>query len=603
MVYRNQARGASDTGRTQRRHDVLTAVVLVAKSGRGWFYATVVMMSMSGLGAAAAILIGRKFVAVISDQPYSQSAVGLGIGTLLLLGLVLFAQLASTGLHRILVEKVTYAFNLRILQALSNSSIDEFERPEFHDRITRARQSATASIGIAMAVPQLVSGVISGVGLVLSVGVTKPEIIPFAILSGVPPLLAGRANSSEMYSFSFGHTPEDRERFYIESVLGSRDQSAEVRIFGLENYLVRRWRGLYDDRISDLIVLVRRFLRRSVVAAGCTSLSILVIVAAVYWMHARGDLSLVDSAALLFVTLLLASQMQRVALGIAKLSEHGQHLQDYFAIAEVHGIRAEDGRMRPSEPMRTLELSEVTFSYPSAKDPALKDVSLCLRAGEMVAIVGSNGSGKTTLAKLLCGLYRPDEGSATWNDLPLESVDTRGETAAVFQTFARYWFSAAENIGVGDIGREGRVDMDDVHRAAREVGVDDFVSRLPEGYSTPLAVELEGGVDLSIGQWQRIALARVVCGNPSLIVLDEPTSALDAEAEADLFDLLSRLRIGRTIVVISHRFSTVRSADRILVLDHGRVIEEGSHESLMAVGGRYAHLYGIQADMYKAAGH
>jgi ATP-binding cassette subfamily B protein len=285
-----------------------------------------------------------------------------------------------------------------------------------------------------------------------------------------------------------------------------------------------------------------------------------------------------------------------MASSIADLRERAQQVADVeITTAVINNVKPD----RPkADPLRCLRADAVDFRYPAAKTNALSGIDLNLEAGEMIAIVGANGSGKTTLAKLLCGLYEPTAGSITWNDRPIGELDLLGQVGAIFQTFNRYWFSAAENIAVGAIAAGETPRTDAVHQAAHDAGAHDMITELPLGYDTRLTVELDGGADLSLGQWQRIAIARVLYRDPSLVVLDEPTASLDAHAEADLFTTLERLREGRTFIVISHRFSTVSTADRILVLDNGRVIEQGTHAELMALNGHYADMYTTQASSY-----
>ena len=251
----------------------------------------------------------------------------------------------------------------------------------------------------------------------------------------------------------------------------------------------------------------------------------------------------------------------------------------------------------------TLRLENVTFNYPGVDEPALRDVSLDIGAGQVVALVGENGSGKTTLAKLLCGLYAPSAGRLLWDDadtVQFEPAGLRRSVAVLFQDFCKYLLDVSENIGVGRHERLG--DADTIRLAAEHAGADAFIRDLPQGYRTLLGPEFEGGHNLSVGQWQRMALARAFLRDAPLVILDEPTAALDARAEHELFDSMRTLFAGRTVLLISHRFSSVRSADRIYVLHKGQLVEQGTHEQLMQLNGQYADLFTLQAAAYQSNG-
>ena len=259
--------------------------------------------------------------------------------------------------------------------------------------------------------------------------------------------------------------------------------------------------------------------------------------------------------------------------------------------------------MRAAQPCSELIcrnfIDGVSFAYPTAKESALRNVSLNIHAGEIVALVGENGSGKTTLAKLLAGLYRPTSGTITWDGIDIHGMDAtelRTGIAAIFQDFVRFHLRAQDNVGLGRV--DAIDDLDTIREAARQADADAFLSTLPNGYDTVLGPEFEGGSDLSIGQWQRVALARAFFRQAQFVILDEPTAALDPRAEHDLFQRIRALLAGRTVLLISHRFSSVRNADRIYVLDNGRVTESGTHEELMRREGRYAELFQLQAAAY-----
>jgi ATP-binding cassette subfamily B protein len=247
----------------------------------------------------------------------------------------------------------------------------------------------------------------------------------------------------------------------------------------------------------------------------------------------------------------------------------------------------------------SLDLDHVRFTYPGRPEPALDGVDIHLEAGEVVALVGENGSGKTTLAKIMAGLYPPDSGTVEWNGTDVSTFDQnrlRSQIAVIFQDFVRYAFTAEENIGLGRADEP--VDIEKIRAAAREAGADDFLAALPDGYQTPLSRLFDGGHEISGGQWQRVAIARAYYRQAPLVILDEPSSALDPRSEHDLFTSLRATLQGRTALFVSHRFSTVRSADRIYVLDAGKVVEHGTHDELMARQGLYAELFSLQADAY-----
>jgi len=267
------------------------------------------------------------------------------------------------------------------------------------------------------------------------------------------------------------------------------------------------------------------------------------------------------------------------------------------------GLRHEVERARPTAAAPTtfeeLAVDRVTFTYPGAHRPALRDVSIQIHRGEVVALVGDNGSGKTTLAKLLGLLYRPDSGRILWDGTDTASKDPealRRSITVIFQDFGRYWLSARENVGIG--ATERLSDIDGIVAAARTADADAFLANLPSGYDTVLSRLFEGGRDLSVGQWQRVALARAFFRDAPLVIMDEPTAALDAAAEYRVFQSMRELCQDRGVLLISHRFSSVRGADRTYVLDKGRVVEAGNHDQLMALGGRYAEMFSLQASAY-----
>jgi ATP-binding cassette subfamily B protein len=309
----------------------------------------------------------------------------------------------------------------------------------------------------------------------------------------------------------------------------------------------------------------------------------------------------------------LSARLTTITGGVARLIESGMFLDDYrqfVALAAASGaapdadakVQARDER--PARPATRgvaagVELEHVSFTYPTGTAPAVDDVSLEIRPGEVVALVGSNGSGKTTLVKLISQLYRPDSGRILWNGADattLSPAAISSETTVLFQDYLEYHLTALDNIAFGRVERPRT--LEDAVAAAQQTGADAFLSRLPNGYDTRLGLQFHGGHELSIGQWQRLALARAFYRGGSFLILDEPTASLDPRAERDLFVQMRKLSKGRSVLLISHRFSSVRSADRIYVLDQGRIVESGTHAELIGLDGQYAELFNIQAAAY-----
>jgi ATP-binding cassette subfamily B protein len=324
------------------------------------------------------------------------------------------------------------------------------------------------------------------------------------------------------------------------------------------------------------------------------------VIGLLLFLALSGRLSLAEAGTAAGAVLLLGERLMNSVMSAAMLYEAARFLEDFTTFVDLAPtVQARRRRGAAPADFARLAVEDVSFTYPSADSPALSGVSLEVRSGEVVALVGENGSGKTTLAKLLCRLYLPHAGRIAWDGVDTASLDPdglRARIAVIFQDFLHYALSARDNIGMG--GHERLDDLDGIVGSARQAGAHEFISALSAGYETVLGPEFHGGQDLSVGQWQRIALARAFFRDAPFVILDEPTAALDARAEHALFDRIRELLEGRSVLLISHRFSSVRSADRIYVLQDGRVTEHGTHDDLMAAGGHYAELFTLQASAY-----
>lgn len=595
----------ANPGRRLRRVPVLVgrAVKLMWAADRRTMLATAALQILGGLGAAGLLLVGRHALATILGagriaEGVAQAAPGL---TALagLWALMNFITAAHSAMHRLLAERTIRFFNERILEVAGAVDLEAFESPDFYDRLQRARENGVSTpLQISLHLPALTGGAMTAVGITAALAAMQPLLVPIVLAGSIPLWVATSRNSEEMYSFSFGHTPQDRIRQHLSNLLVARENASEVRAFSLAGFLRGRWGRIYDQRLADVVAMVRRFLRRSLVASLASTAITALSLAGLIVLLVAGRMDPAAVVAAVVAIQQLGSAMQNMGRSAGMLYESALYLEDYTSFLEM--LPAQDAvPVEAPSPFERLEIQEVSFAYPGSDQLALDGVSMEIRAGEVIALVGENGSGKTTLAKLLCQLYRPREGRILWDGEDTARGDPeawRKRIAVIFQDFVRYRLPASDNVTVGDVSRAE--DREAIVAAAARAGAHQFLEELPNGYETILGKEFEGGTDLSVGQWQRVALARAFFRDAPFIVLDEPTASLDARAEHELFESIRTLAHGRAVLLISHRFSTVRSADRIYVLHNGRIVEQGAHAELMALGGRYAEMFTLQAASY-----
>ncbi len=423
----------------------------------------------------------------------------------------------------------------------------------------------------------------------------------------VPQAIAQRRLQARAYQAITERSEEARMMAYCASVTTGPDAAKEVLVFGLGPWFYARWRRLSELARAKMASLRLAGLRINLALVAGNAVALAVSYAYVAAQVVGQRLSIGDFA--LYLSLVLGLQQTVFAITRSSGAMYGAVLfmKRLFAFLDetVPSIvvgPVGSGIPAPPGLREGLELRHVAFAYPQQEGQVLRDVTCLLRAGSVVALVGENGAGKTTLVKLLTRLYDPTQGEILLDGIPLRDfdlADLRRRTAVLFQDFARFALSAQHNIGVGDA--EHADDQEHILSAARWAGADAVLARLPQGVDTPLTRAFEGGVDLSGGEWQKMATARAAMRDAALVILDEPTAALDAQAEYELFQRFRQLAAGRTVLLISHRFSTVRLADHILVLEDGRIVESGSHEHLVRQGGRYATLYEMQAGRCKPA--
>jgi ATP-binding cassette subfamily B protein len=520
-------------------------------------------------------------------------------------GLVVLLAAAQRGTmlaQSLLRVQLGHRVNMLVLEKALTLELTHFEDSELYDKMTRARRDASSRpLSLVMATFAVVQ---HGIALV-TYGALLIAFSPFAVgllaAAAVPAFLVESKFSGEAFRLFRWRTPETRQQTYLESVIAREDNAKEVMLFGLGRPLLARYdaifRRLYDD---DRRLTLRRglwgFLLGLLSTAAFYGTYGWIALAAV-----RGRITL--GAMTMYVLVFKQGQTALGALlaAVGGMYEDNLYLSTLYEFLETP-VRVPTGtRTTGAMPGDGIRFERVSFRYPGGERAAVRDVSFHLRPGEKLALVGENGSGKTTLIKLLTRLYEPTAGRITLDGTDLRDwslAALRRRIGVIFQDFVRYQFIVGENIGVGDVGEWSDEER---WRAAAEVGTAaPFIADLPQGYRTQLGRWFAGGRELSGGQWQKIALSRAFMrSGADILVLDEPTAAMDAEAEVRIFEHFRAVTADHMAILISHRFSTVRMADHIVVLADGRVVEEGSHDALMARGGPYARLFSLQAAGYR----
>ncbi len=492
--------------------------------------------------------------------------------------------------------------NEMILEKALGLELAQFEDSEFYDKLTRARREASSrplslinrTFGLGQNMISLVS---YGVLLVQF----SPWTVLILVLAGLPVFIAETRFSGEAFSLFRWRSPETRMQLYLETVIAREDNVKEVKLFGLGPLLLERYRDIYRRLYrADRSLAIRRegwgFALGLVGTGALYGAYAWIAVAAVAARITLGQMTM-------YLMLFRQGQsaVSAILSAIGGMYEDNLYLSTLYEYLETPVKHAGPGQARGPRPADGVRFEAVSFTYPGASEPALRDINLHIKPGESLALVGENGSGKTTLIKLLTRLYDPDSGRILLDGLDLREWDEgtlRQRIGVIFQDFSRYQFLVGENIGVGDVRY-----FEDEPRwrdAAAKGMADALIEGLPSGYATQLGKWFKNGMELSGGQWQKIALSRAFMrSGADILVLDEPTASMDAAAEATIFEHFRQLTKNRIAILISHRFSTVRMASQIVVIENGSIIERGSHEQLMALDGHYARLFSLQAAGYR----
>jgi ATP-binding cassette, subfamily B, bacterial len=573
------------------RREFLLSTLLQIIGGGG--IALLLLVGQQGLQALLAALQGGQSLAAVAPWALAIACIA---------GIQSFVTAVQRERQEILGEVIQRHIEEHVLEVASAVDLLGFETPAFHNRVQRMQLSGPQSLNLIFGLSGLISGAVGVVAVLVTLTTIEPVLVIMVLIVFIPAWLSASRRGEAFWRFFWRMTPRDRERQYLAGLLSTRHAAKEIRAFNLGQFLRSRHRHLYDERIRELRRVAAKQLLHALIANVVIAAVLAATLLVVGWLALSGSVSLSAAGIAVAGVAIVGQRLTMAGYAAGTLTESARYVDDYLAFVELLP------RVRQSEPhgpapssFEEISVNGVSFTYPTATESAICDVSLSIRAGEIVALVGENGSGKTTLAKLLAGLYRPATGTVTWDGTDINGVDAaqlRTGIAVIFQDFVRFHLRARDNVGLGRV--DGSDDLDGIREAARHANADEFLSSLPNGYETVLGPEFEGGSDLSIGQWQRVALARAFFRQAPFVILDEPTAALDPRAEHDLFERIRGLLAGRTVLLISHRFSSVRHADRIYVLDSGRVIEAGTHDELMALEGHYAELFRLQAAAYLA---
>jgi ATP-binding cassette, subfamily B, bacterial len=502
----------------------------------------------------------------------------------------------------LLTERFTNVTSVRLMEQAAMLDLEDFEDSELQDRLDRARRQTMGRMTLTTQIFGQAQDLITIISFSAGLIVYAPWLIVLLLVALVPAFLGEAHFNAQSYSLDYSRTPERRELDYIRQTGASAETAKEVKMFGLNGFLIERYRELSASVFAANRKLATRRAGWGALLTAVGTIGYYVAYAFIAWKTLNGTFTIGDLTFLSGSFRRLRNLLEGLLMGFSQVAGQALYLDDLFSFFEIKPeiISPENPRPFPLPIRDGFVFEDVGFRYPEAERWAVRHLGFTLRAGEVLALVGENGAGKTTLVKLLARLYDPDEGRILLDGHDLREYDLaalRANIGVIFQDFVRFHMSAADNIAVGRI--EARGERDRIVQAAQRSMADEVIERLPRGYDQVIGKRFKSGVDLSGGEWQKIAIARAYMRDAQLLILDEPTASLDARSEFEVFKRFKELSEGKTAVLISHRFSSVRMADRILVLAEGQIEAAGTHEELLAQRGRYAELFELQAAGYR----
>ena len=592
----------------QRLLHLRRAVRLVWQSAPGWTLANLVLYVVQGVLPLASLYLTKLMVDAVTASLRSPTShfsrvlwLILGLGGVALAGALCGSLAALVG--EVQGQAVTDHVQSLIHAQSVGVDLAYYENAQYYDTLHRAQQEAPYRP--AHIVNGLAQAGQSGLALLALTGLLfKLHWLVAVVLlaAAVPGTLVRLKYSQRFYSWQRRRTPAERQAWYLQWLLTGEAHAKEIRLFNLGTLLVQRFRDLRQILRRERLHLASRRVLAELITQSSGTLAIFGALAYIAQQAVRGSITLGDLVMYYQAFQRGQNYLRDFLGGLANLYEDSLFLTNLYEFLDMRPrvVEAPSPRALPRPMERGIAFNHVRFNYDGADHPVLEDITLTIRPGEHIALVGENGSGKTTLVKLLCRLYDPSSGAIDVDGIDLRQLaisQWRRQIGVIFQDYARYHATAWENVWFGNV--DSPLDKERIVAAARQADADEALRRLPQAYDTMLGKWFEDGQELSIGEWQKVALARAFLRQAQLLVLDEPTSALDAQAEYEVFREFRRLAEGRMAILISHRFSTVRVADCIYVLRAGRIVEAGGHDALIRRGGEYARMFELQARNYR----
>ncbi|MEJ2007659.1 MAG: ABC transporter ATP-binding protein [Acidobacteriota bacterium] len=555
-----------------------------------------------GIAAVSAAIIGEVAAVAKGHQPLAANfwwlvgaEFGLAVGGAVLSRTINYCD-------SVLADRFIRHVSIKVMDHASKLDLESYENPEFYDSLERARVQATDRVSMIQAVGRALQQFVTAVTFSASICFYSPWIL-LLLIAGVLPAFIGESHFAFLgYSLRFRQTPARRQLDYLRVLGASKESAKELKLFGLSGHLTDRYARISDEIYTQDVSLLKRRLWAGGLFSVLSACAYYGAYAFVIYRTVHGALTLKDLVYLAAAIAGASSNIQQIFSSFTGIADQALFLTDFLNLFRLEPkVKSKPDAIPAPRPIRQgFQFDRVTFAYPGTTRAVLDKLDLRVEPGQRIALVGENGQGKTTLVKLITRLYDPTEGRILLDGVDLRDydlTDLHGEIAVIFQDFMRYEMTGRENIAMGRI--EEIDNFSRLSAAARKSLADAVLHRLPKRYEQMLGRRFEGGVDLSGGEWQKIALARAYLRDAQLLILDEPTAALDARSEREVFERFSELTVGKTALLISHRFSTVRMADRILVLEGGKVVEDGCHSQLMARGERYSKMFELQAASYR----